>query len=151
MATEPIEKVNRRHIGRNVQKIRTYLGVKQKALALDLGISQTKVWKIESKEKIEEGLLSRIAGILSVSPEVIREFDEKRAINNINNYKVMAISEEKNEPGSPINLIEKITELYKRLLQSERESPSAIPPIIDRKENRKTEKIILYSFSGSNF
>lgn len=85
MTTEAIEKVNRRHIGRNVQKIRTYLGVKQKALALDLGISQTKVWKIESKEKIEEGLLSRIAGILSVSPEVIREFDEKRAINNINN------------------------------------------------------------------
>lgn len=32
--------VNRRHIGRNIQKIRVYLGMKQEALAADLGVSQ---------------------------------------------------------------------------------------------------------------
>lgn len=39
--------VNRRHIGRNIQKIRVYLGMKQEALAADLGVSQNVISKIE--------------------------------------------------------------------------------------------------------
>ena len=121
MITEPLEKVNRRHIGRNLQKIRIYLGIKQEALALDLGISQQEVSKIENQEEIEEELLSRITGVLGVSPEVIRDFDEERAIYNINNYKDTTFADGGTAIGLKINLIEKIVELYERLLKSERE------------------------------
>ena len=33
------DKVNQRHVGRNLQRIRVYLGMKQEALASDLGVS----------------------------------------------------------------------------------------------------------------
>lgn len=66
MIAEPTEKINGRHAGHNLQKVRVCLGVKQEALALDLGISQQEVSKIESQAEREEGLLSRIADVLGV-------------------------------------------------------------------------------------
>ena len=118
--------VNRRHIGRNIQKIRVYLGMKQEALAADLGVSQNVISKIEKESEIEEGLLNKIASVLGISAEVIKDFDVERAICNINNYKDATIS-----PGATatvyaahtqqINPLEKVVELYERLLKSEQE------------------------------
>ncbi len=117
--------MSRRHIGRNIQKIRVYLGMKQEALAADLGVSQNVISKIEKESEIEEGLLNKIASVLGISAEVIKDFDVERAICNINNYKDATIS-----PGAiaavyvasqQINPVDKIIELYERLLQSERE------------------------------
>jgi transcriptional regulator len=117
--------VNRRHIGRNIQKIRVYLGMKQEALAADLGVSQNVISKIEKESEIEERLLNKIASVLGISAEVIKDFDVERAIYNINSYKDATIS-----PGAiaavyvasqQINPVDKIIELYERLLQSERE------------------------------
>ena len=117
---------NRRHIGRNIQKIRVYLGMKQEALAADLGVSQNVISKIEKESEIEEGLLNKIASVLGISDEVIKDFDVERAICNINNYKDATIS-----PGATatvyaahtqqINPLEKLVELYERLLKSEQE------------------------------
>ena len=118
--------MNRRHIGRNIQKIRVYMGMKQEALAADLGVSQNVISKIEKESEIEEGLLNKIASVLGISAEVIKDFDVERAICNINNYKDATIS-----PGATatvyaahtqqINPIEKVVELYERLLKSEQE------------------------------
>ncbi|GAE85264.1 helix-turn-helix domain-containing protein [Bacteroides reticulotermitis] len=125
MDVEIKEKTNRRHVGRNLQKIRVYLGMKQEALATDLGVSQQEISKIERQDEIEDGLLTQIATVLGVSAEVIKDFDVERAIYNINSYKDATIS-----PGATttvyagtqqINPIDKIVELYERLLQSERE------------------------------
>ena len=44
------DKVNQRHVGRNLQRIRVYLGMKQEALASDLGVSQQEISKIEKQE-----------------------------------------------------------------------------------------------------
>ena len=73
--------MNRRHIGRNIQKIRVYLGMKQEALAADLGVSQNVISKIEKESEIEEGLLNKIASVLGISAEVIKDFDVERAIS----------------------------------------------------------------------
>lgn len=125
MMTETIEKRNQRHDGRNVQKVRVYMGVKQEGLAYDLGISQSEVSKIEQQEVIDDELLTKIGGVLGVSPDVIREFDVERAIYNINSYKDATISDGATTTvyaaTQNINPIEKIVELYERLLQSERE------------------------------
>lgn len=116
------EKINRRHVGRNLQRIRVYMGVKQDALAADLGISQHEISKIESQDEVEDKLLSRIANVLGVTPEVIRDFDVDRAIYNINNsYKDATISDGATAITLQVNPIDKIVELYERLLQSERE------------------------------
>lgn len=121
MNVEPTEKLSRRHIGRNVQRVRMYFGVKQEALASDLGISQPEVSKIEQQDEIEEGLLSQIADVLGVSPEIIRDFDVEKAIYNINNIRDNTFEQGATSIAQQFNPVDKIVELYERLLQSEKE------------------------------
>lgn len=78
------DKVNQRHVGRNLQRIRVYLGMKQEALASDLGVSQQEISKIEKQDEIEDGLLTKIAEVLGISTDVIKDFDVEKAICNIN-------------------------------------------------------------------
>ena len=98
-----------------------YFGVKQEALAADLGISQQEVSKIEQQEEIEEEMLSQIACVLGISPEVIRDFDVEKAIYNINNIRDNTFEQGATSIAQQFNPIEKIVELYERLLKSERE------------------------------
>jgi len=125
MINEPVDRVDKKHTGRNVQRIRVYLGVKQETLAADLGVSQQEVSKIEKQDEIEEELLSQIANALGISPEVIKDFNIEKTIFNINNhnYQDATISEGATTYAitQQINPLEKIVELYERLLQSERE------------------------------
>ena len=125
MDVEIKEKENRRHVGRNLQRIRVYLGMKQEALATDLGVNQQVISKIEKQEEIEEGFLKRIAEVLGISEEVIKDFDVEKTIFNINhhNYKDANISEGATTYAivQQINPLEKIVELYERLLKSEQD------------------------------
>jgi transcriptional regulator with XRE-family HTH domain len=98
-----------------------YFGVKQEALAADLGITQQEVSKIEQQEEIEEEVLSQIAGVLGISSEVIRDFDVERAIYNINNIRDNTFEQGAISIAQQFNPLEKIIELYERLLQSEKE------------------------------
>ncbi|MFV0586619.1 helix-turn-helix domain-containing protein, partial [Bacteroides reticulotermitis] len=115
------EKASRRHVGRNLQKIRVYLGMKQEALAADLGVSQQEISKIEKQEEIEGELLTQIATVLGVSAEVIKDFDVERAIYNINNIRDNTFEQGSTSIAQQFNPLDKIVELYERLLQSERE------------------------------
>ena len=125
MDVEIKEKENRRHVGRNLQRIRVYLGMKQEALAADLGVNQQVISKIEKQEEIEEGFLKRIAEVLGISEEVIKDFDVEKTIFNINhhNYKDANISEGATTYAivQQINPLEKIVELFERLLKSEQD------------------------------
>jgi len=125
MAAATIEEPVKKHIGQNLQRVRVYLGVKQDALASDLNMSQSAVSKIEQQEEIEDGLLKQIADALGVSPELIRNFDLERSVYNINhnNYREATISEGATTYAisQQVNPVDKIVELYERLLQSERE------------------------------
>lgn len=125
MDVEIKEKENRRHVGRNLQRIRVYLGMKQEALAADLGVNQQVISKIEKQEEIEEGFLKRIAEVLGISEEVIKDFDVEKTIFNINhhNYKDANISEGATTYAivQQINPLEKVVELYERLLKSEQD------------------------------
>ena len=125
MDVEIKEKENRRHVGRNLQRIRVYLGMKHEALAADLGVNQQVISKIEKQEEIEEGFLKRIAEVLGISEEVIKDFDVEKTIFNINhhNYKDANISEGATTYAivQQINPLEKIVELYERLLKSEQD------------------------------
>ena len=125
MDVEIKEKENRRHVGRNLQRIRVYLGMKQEALAADLGVNQHVISKIEKQEEIEEDFLKRIAEVLGISEEVIKDFDVEKTIFNINhhNYKDANISEGATTYAivQQINPLEKIVELYERLLKSEQD------------------------------
>ncbi|GAB2828543.1 XRE family transcriptional regulator [Ferruginibacter profundus] len=75
------------HHGRNVKRFREMLGIKQESLALSMGEdwNQKKISLLESKEVIDDALLEQVAGIFKVPAVAIKNFDEERAIINIQN------------------------------------------------------------------
>ena len=121
MDVEIKDKASQRHVGRNLQRIRVYLGMKQEALAADLGISQQEISKIEKQDEIEDKLLTQIASVLGISAEVIKDFDVEKAIYNINNIRDNTFEQGATSIAQQFNPLDKIVELYERLLQSERE------------------------------
>jgi transcriptional regulator with XRE-family HTH domain len=109
------------HIGRKIERIRTLKGIKQDTLAAKIGMSQSALSKLEQSEKVDDEKLKLIADALEVSVEAIVNFNEDAVINHMNNIH--------NNHDSSVNAviyyqlspIEKIVELYERLLKSERE------------------------------
>jgi len=115
------------HIGRKISKIRELKGIKQEALAAELGISQQAVSKIEQNAEVEEEALIKIANVLGLSPEAIKAFTEEAVFNIISNT-FQDSSSNNNNYMCTFNPIEKIVELYdekvallERLLQAEKE------------------------------
>ena len=117
------------HQGSNVKRFREMLGLKQEALAIALGEewSQKRISLLESKEVIDDEILSQVAEILKVPVEAIKNFDEEKAIFNIqNNYenshnKGANYQYNFNPIEKWVEVIEENKKLYERLLASERE------------------------------
>lgn len=120
------------HQGRNVKRFREMLGLKQEALALELGEdwNQKRVSLLEAKEVIEPELLAQVAKALKVPEESIKNFDEEAAINIINstftsNDNSTSIAYQSNFTFNPIDKLIEVYEenkkLYEQLLASERE------------------------------
>lgn len=108
------------HVGRKIKRIRELRGIKQEVLASELGITQQNVWKIEQSEHIEEPILQKIADVLGVSAEAIKDFSEEMLIFHIQNMHDNATAYQYNFKCN-YNPLDKVVELYERLLQSERE------------------------------
>lgn len=131
------------HQGRNVKRFREMLGIKQEALALELGEdwNQRKISLLEQKEVIEDGLLEQVAKVLKVPVESIKNFDEETAINIISNNSF----ENCDQPASifynstinPIDkwlaALEENKKLYERLLETEREKVALLEKLLDKK------------------
>lgn len=115
------------HIGRKISKIRELRGLKQEALAIAIGVSQQTISNIENSEEVDEEVLVKIAEALDVSPEVIKNFSEEAVFNIINNTYHNTSSDNSTLIASSVNYqptfntIEKIVELYERLLQAEKD------------------------------
>lgn len=75
------------HEGRNVKRFREMLGIKQEALAYELGEgwNQKKVSLMESKEILEPEVLYMVAKVLNIPEAAIRNFDEEKVVNIISN------------------------------------------------------------------
>jgi transcriptional regulator with XRE-family HTH domain len=111
------------HEGRNVKRIREILGIKQDALAMDLGLSQQAISQLEQKEALDSEMLSKIAAVLKVPVDAIKNFDEQAAINIISttfnshdNSTSLAY-----QSSFTFNPIDKIIELYERMLKDKNE------------------------------
>jgi len=64
------------HHGHAVKRYRHTLGIKQEALAADMGISQALVSFYEQKKVIEDDMIGKFAKALNVAPELIKELEE---------------------------------------------------------------------------
>jgi transcriptional regulator with XRE-family HTH domain len=93
--------------------------MKQETLAGILGVSQQAISKLEQSDEIEEGRLKAVADALGVTPEAIRAFNEEVIFNNIQHNS--DTSSHNTIVNYQFNAVDKIVELYERLLKSERE------------------------------
>ncbi|OMP75751.1 helix-turn-helix transcriptional regulator [[Flexibacter] sp. ATCC 35208] len=116
---------NKVHEGKNVKRFREMLGMKQEGLAYELGDdwTQKKISLLEQKETIEPDILEQVAKVLKVTPEAIQKFNEEAAINVIANTFNSNDSSTLNAINyyCSSNPIDKVVELYERLLASEKE------------------------------
>jgi transcriptional regulator with XRE-family HTH domain len=101
--------------------------MKQEALAAELGISQQAISKIEQSADIDGEVLEKIAKVLGLTSEAIKAFTEEAIFNIISNTFHNTSSDNSTLIASSLNYqptfntVEKIVELYERLLQSEQE------------------------------
>ena len=122
-------------IGEKVAMVRKLRGWKQEALAYMLRKKGFNSASIEKKEHIEDDLLREIEIILEVSPGYIKDFDREAVMELINMESeniLLEIMDKDNDgfiqkysipkdyrDNLPFEPLEKIIELYNRLLASE--------------------------------
>lgn len=105
------------HIGRNISKLRDLKGLKQEEFAKLLNISQQAVSRLENKKDIDDDLLQQIADKLDLTVDVIKQFSPDATINSINQQGGNVYVER-----LYINPVEKIEELYQKLLKEKEDT-----------------------------
>jgi len=121
-----------RHIGRNISRIRELRGMKQEALAQALGISQQSVSTLENSEELDEKRLKEVAEALGVSVEGLRNFSEEGVINLINNFHDNSQGSHFVNNHCTFNPLDKVVELYERLVQAEKDKISYLEKLLNR-------------------
>jgi len=109
------------HIGRKISRIRELRDMKQEALAQALGTNQQAISAIENSETIDEEKLKAIAEVLGVSVEGIKNFSEEAVLNIIGNTINNHDNASSFNYGCTFNPLDKVVELYERLVLAEKE------------------------------
>ncbi|MBS7230901.1 helix-turn-helix transcriptional regulator [Flavobacterium psychroterrae] len=126
----------RKHIGRNISRMRELRGMKQDAFAEAIGISQQSFSSIEGSEEVETKKLKEIAKILGVTIDAIENFSEETVFSYYNNF--YDNSSNHNQVNGPnnyctFNPLEKVVELYERLVQVEKEKVEYLEKLLKGK------------------
>jgi len=115
--TIPSQKI---HHGKNVKRLRDILGIKQEYLAFEMNLSQQAISNLEAKEVIDEDTLNKVANVLKVPVNAIKNMNDEATINYINTFNDSAINHGHFSPyNCTFNPIDKVVELYERLLKTE--------------------------------
>jgi len=119
------------NIGRKIGRIRELRGIKQEILAEELGVSQQTVSRMEQSDVVEKELLEKVAKILGVSPDAIKNFSEEAVVNYFNSFNDQSVNHSAvtqsnhhctfNPLDKMVELFEENKKLYERLLASEQE------------------------------
>jgi len=129
------------HQGRNVKRFREMLGIKQEALAYDLGEdwNQKKISMLEQKDIIEDSLLKQISNSLKIPVEAFQNFDEEKAVNLIScNFSDNAMFNNRIDVfnNNPIEEIKKLHDekiaLYERMLKEKDEMMARLEKLINK-------------------
>src|SRR5690554_270958 len=141
METKVKEKRNTHH-GHAVKRYRHTLGIKQEALAMDMGVSQALVSLYEKKKVIEDDMLEKFAEALKIAPEFIKELEEDPVTviieNNTFEEGSGAVYQNviNNNPDPIDRLVELFNEkttLYERMLALEKEKNELLEKLLKDK------------------
>lgn len=127
-----------KHIGRNISRIRELKDMKQEALAQALGMSQQAVSVIENSETVDEQKLIEVAKALEVSVEAIKNFSEEAVFNYFNTFNDTVSNSSfgqgaNNNYDCTFNPLDKVVELYERLVQAEKDKVEYLEKLLNGK------------------
>lgn len=132
------QKLKNTHHGHAIKRFRHTLGIKQEALAAEMGLSQALISTYEQRKVLNDDVIERFAKALNVAPELIKDLEEDPVTVIIENNKL------DNNSGSAYNYIagdniinnpiDKITELFERLLEKEQEKIVLLEKLLGEKK-----------------
>lgn len=132
------------HHGHAIKRFRHTLGIKQDALAAELGISQTLVSNYEQKSVIEDDIIEKFAQALSISPTLIKELEEDPVTVIVENNtfekgsvgNIAANIENLENINNPIEQIMELCKekqmLYERMLELEKEKNALLERLLKK-------------------
>lgn len=133
MSTIEASPAHKVHHGRNIKRLREMLGVKQEFIARELNMTQQAISKLEQKETLEDEILEKVSSVLSIPVDAIKNLNEDSTTNYINTFY--------DNKGNgfiannyTFNPIDKIVELYERLLNTEKEKVAMLQKIVEGKK-----------------
>ncbi len=127
------------HEGRNIKRFREMRGIKQDALAAELGDdwNQQKISLLEQKETVDPAILQHVATVLKFPVELFSTFNEDQPVNIVGNTFTDSFNDSKNAFASynncTFNPIDKMVELYERMIQQQREMIEKLERLIEKK------------------
>ncbi len=118
--------------GANVRRWREWRGINQDVLAEQIGVSQATFSGYEKKDKLELDILEKIAKALGIPVEAITEVNNDSSINIFSGtWNDNAVAQNYQPSFNPID---KVAELYERLLKSEQEKVAMLQEILRDKK-----------------
>lgn len=145
MEAEEMINNSRVHHGRNIRRTRIEKEIKQDALSDAVHMSQPTVSRYESMRVIDDEILERFARALKVPVEYLKTleedapslvFESNSVTNNGNNSNT---NNGINENTNQFNPIDKITELYERIIKDKDEKYAALERRIQSLEKGNNE------------
>ena len=121
------------NIGNKIRLIRELRGLKQCNLATLINEKQQIISKIELSDDIDFEKLVKIANALDVKVETIMNFDENDLLSYSCIEKVTEFKTKNIAIDNTLNPLEKIIELYERLLNAERKKNEILESILREK------------------
>jgi transcriptional regulator with XRE-family HTH domain len=115
------------HHGQNIRRLRELFGIKQEFIASELGTTQQFISKLEQKEVIDDDMLEKVAKVMKLPVASLKNLNDEATYNFIaNNFHDQSssagVSAENNTNNyCTFNPLDKVVELYERLLASEKE------------------------------
>ena len=144
METENIKTKNV-HQGANVRKLRQLVGMKQTTIGEMLVLNQQSVSRLEQKRVLEEDTLFKVANILHVAPDIIRNLEENPTSIVIENNTFQTGSSNvgvvENQRDNIVNhpvdqlmaLNKEQASLYERMLTIEKEKNALLEKLLKEK------------------
>ena len=133
------------HQGANVRKLRQLVGMKQTTFGEMLGMNQQSVSRLEQKRVLEEDTLFKVANILHVAPDIIRNLEENPTSIVIENNTFQTGSSNvgvvENQRDNIVNhpvdqlmaLNKEQASLYERMLTIEKEKNALLEKLLKEK------------------
>ncbi|TWP24025.1 helix-turn-helix domain-containing protein [Apibacter muscae] len=112
----------------NLRRWREWRNINQEVLAEKIGVSQATLSGYEKKDKLEQEVLEKLAKALEIPVEAITEINEGAPINIFSGTWNDSSVAQNYQPT--FNTLDKIVELYEKLLETEKEKVRLLEEVL---------------------